>query len=376
MTTPVAAAFIYSPELAGHVLREDHPLRPHRLRLAYDLLAAYGVFEQPGALLAVPRPATTEELLPVHSAEYIEAVRLLNRGDEHVNAARYNFNALGDNPPYPGMFEAALLSTGASLLAADLVMSGDVRIAFNASGGLHHAMRDRASGFCVFNDPAVAIAHLVARGQRVAYVDVDAHHGDGVQAAFYGSDQVLTISIHESGCYLFPGSGEVRESGESAGRGHSVNLPLLPYTDDDTYMWAFEATVPPLLEAFAPQVLVLQLGVDAHYLDPLAHLQLTTRAYSVILPRLLGLASKVVALGGGGYDIAAVARVWALEYGWMLGIDLPDEIPEAYQDTYGVKALRDPQPPQFDPSVIDRNLTYAEAQVTAIKATVFPFHGL
>ncbi len=376
MTAPAAAAFVYSPELASHVLREDHPLRPHRLRLACELLASYGVLEAAGSLLAAPRPATKEELLPVHSAEYIEAVRLLSRGDEHVNAARYNFSALGDNPPYPGMFEAASLSTGASLVAAQLVMSGEARIAFNASGGLHHAMRDRASGFCVFNDPAVAIAYLVSRGQRVAYVDIDAHHGDGVQAAFYDSDQVLTISIHESGRHLFPGTGEVREAGESGGKGYSVNLPLLPYTGDDTYLWAFEATVPPLLEAFAPQVLVLQLGVDAHYLDPLAHLQLTTRAYSIMLPRLLGLAPKVVALGGGGYDIAAVARVWALEYGWMLGVDLPDVIPAAYQAAYGGRALGDAERPQSAPALIGRSLTFAEAQVAAIKATVFPFHGL
>lgn len=373
---PARAAFVYTDELASHVLREDHPLRPHRLRLAFELLDAYGVFQEPDALLVQPRPATVDELLPVHSAEYIEAVRLLSRGDGHVNADRYNFNPHGDNPPYPGMFEAALLSTGASLAAADLVLSGQAPVTFNASGGLHHAMRDRASGFCVFNDPAVVIAHLVHHGRRVAYVDIDAHHGDGVQAAFYGSDQVLTVSLHESGRYLFPGTGEVREAGEGAGRGYSVNLPLLPYTDDDTYLWAFEAAVPPLLDAFKPDVLVLQLGVDAHFLDPLAHLQLTTRAYGVLVPRLLGLAPATVALGGGGYDIATVARVWALEYAWMLGLDLPDAVPAPYRDAYGMAHLSDRDVPQLEPTVIDRSLTHAEAQVTALRQLVFPVHGL
>ena len=164
---------------------------------------------------------------------------------------------------YPEMFEAAALSTGGSLLAAEMVANGNVDAAFNIAGGLHHAAADRASGFCVFNDPALAIHYFLSQGKRVAYVDIDAHHGDGVQEAFYNDDCVLTISVHESGQWLFPGTGSVAELGEGAGRGFSVNLPLYPYTSDDDYVEAFRLVVPPLIEAFAPDVLVTQLGIDS-----------------------------------------------------------------------------------------------------------------
>jgi len=178
------AAFIYSDALAHHVLREDHPLQAKRLRMTSELLQAYRAFEHPDALLVEPRPATIDELLRVHSPEYIKAVESISKGEERYDPARFNFSLYGDNPYYPGMYEASLLSTGATMTAAGLVLQGDTPIAFSISGGLHHAARDHASGFCVFNDPAVAIAWLVEQGLRVAYVDIDAHHGDGVQNAF------------------------------------------------------------------------------------------------------------------------------------------------------------------------------------------------
>ena len=150
------------------------------------------------------------------------------------------------------MYEAAALSTGASLLAAELINSRSVDIAFNISGGLHHAMRSSASGFCIFNDPAIAIKYLLDQGKKVAYIDVDAHHGDGVQQAFYNNNNVLTISIHESGQYLFPGTGSSNETGTNNAYGYSINLPLFPYTNDDLYVWTFEQTVIPVVQAFKP----------------------------------------------------------------------------------------------------------------------------
>jgi len=251
------AAFVYNDAMSRHVYREDHPLRPHRLRLTYELLEAYQAFQHPDSLLVDPREATEAELDLVHSAEYVKAVKAISGGDKSVDAARYNFSEHGDNPPFPGMYEAAVLSTGGSLIAAKLVLDGTVPIAFNASGGLHHAARNHASGFCIFNDPAVAIAWLVQQGLRVAYVDIDAHHGDGVQNAFYDSDQVLTISFHESGRWLFPGTGDVAELGAGAGKGYSVNLPLYPYTSDEVYLQSFEELVPPLITRFRPDILVL-----------------------------------------------------------------------------------------------------------------------
>ncbi len=370
------AAFVYHDVLADHVLRDDHPLRPHRLRLTHDLLQGYGAFETDGALLVEHRPATKEELTAVHSPEYVNAVERIGKGDPTVNPAAFNFSYDGDNPSYPGIYEAAVNSTGASLVAAELVLEGKARTAFNASGGLHHAARHHASGFCVFNDPAVVIAYLLQHVRRVAYVDIDAHHGDGVQNAFYGSNEVLTISTHESGRYLFPGTGAVDEIGEGSSRGYAINLPLLPYTGDAVYQWAFNEIVPPLLTAFRPEVVVLQLGVDAHANDPLAHLQLTTKTYEQVLPQLLAGAPRVVALGGGGYDMSAVMRVWALEYGVMLGVAWPNALPPACAEQHGIAHLRDATAPELPPGALERSLEFAEQQVEALKRTVFPIHGL
>ena len=370
------AAFIYSDALAQHVLREDHPLQAKRLRMTYELLQAYRAFEHPDALLVEPRPATLDELLRVHSPEYIKAVESISKGEERYDPARFNFSLYGDNPYYPGMYKASLLSTGATMTAAGLVVKGDVPIAFSISGGLHHAARDHASGFCVFNDPAVAIGWLVEQGLRVAYVDIDAHHGDGVQNAFYDTDRVLTISLHESGTYLFPGTGGVEEIGEGKGKGYSVNVPLSPYTGDEVYCWGFDEVVPPLVSAFQPDVLVAQLGVDAYRSDPLAHLQLTTNGYGYLVQEVLQLAPRVLALGGGGYDLSAVSRVWALEYGQMLGLDWPDDVPAAFAQEYDVRTLRDQGSERNEPRVDEQTLNFARQSVEGIKRLVFPIHGL
>ena len=207
------AAFIYEDALSQHELRSDHPMRPVRLRYTHQLLSEYGAFEHSGAVLLDSRIATEEELAWLHTSEYVAAVKALGLGSDTVNGARFGFSGAGDNPVYPNMFEAAALSTGGSLLAAEMVANREVGTAFNISGGLHHASAGHASGFCVFNDPALAIHYFLNRGMRVAYVDIDAHHGDGVQEAFYDDDRVLTISIHESGQYLFPGTGAVAELG-------------------------------------------------------------------------------------------------------------------------------------------------------------------
>ncbi len=369
------AAFIYADQLSRHLLRSDHPLQPRRLRMTHELLDALGAFHQPDALRLDPRPATVEELLLVHEREYIDAVRSISGGENVYPSARYGFSAAGDNPPFKGMYEAALLSTGASMLAADLVADGRSPNAFNISGGLHHAMANRASGFCTFNDPAIAIAALVAKGMRVAYVDIDAHHGDGVQHAFYSTDRVLTISLHESGKYLFPGTGDPDELGTGAGRGYSVNVPFLPYTSDAVYLEAFDSVVPPLVSAFAPDVLVIQLGVDAHYLDPLSHLRLTTSAYQSAVQRLLGLCPRVVAMGGGGYHLSTVARVWAMEYGQMLGVEWPDTLPEAFSAQYGVTELMD-APQAVEPDVESQTRAFAARSVADVRNAIFPLYRL
>ena len=370
------AAFIYEDTLSRHELRNDHPMQPVRLRYTHDLLQEYGAFDGISSTLFPPRPATEDELKWLHSADYVSAVRSLSLGHSGYDPSRYNLGGQGDNPVYRGMYEAAALSTGASLAAAALLANREVDVAFSISGGLHHAAAGNASGFCVFNDPALAIKYLLSRGMRVAYVDIDAHHGDGVQEAFFDDDQVLTISIHESGQFLFPGTGFVEEVGLGKGSGYSVNLPLYPYTDDETYLQAFHEVVPPLLRAFAPDALVTQLGIDSYHSDPLTHLQVTTRGYVEAVREFAKLDIPWLALGGGGYDLMAVARAWTLAYGVMLDVEWPDRIPENFAQQHGVSQLRDTVTPEVPADVQREARRYAEESTAELKRKVFPAHGL
>ncbi len=368
------AAFVYADALSRHVLRPDHPMRPVRLRRTYELLRSYGAFDGSASRLVSPRTAAEAEVARVHTPEYIAAVRSLSSGRGSVSPERYGFSDLGDNPVYPGMYEAALLSSGATLLAAEMVGSGQVNAAFSIAGGLHHAAPARASGFCIFNDPALAVHYFLAQGQRVAYVDVDAHHGDGVQNIFYRDNRVLTISIHESGHYLFPGTGFTTESGAGPGEGYSVNIPLYPYTEDELYLWAFRQAAMPLLEAFAPDILVTQLGIDSYHSDPLTHLQLTSRGYVAVIRELARLNLPWLALGGGGYDLEAVARCWTLAYGVMLGIEWPDRIPDSRSSQYAQPVLRDSLVLNIPGKIRQDAQRYAAEEVARLRENLLPFH--
>ncbi len=369
------AAFVYDDLMSRHELRGDHPMRPVRLRYTYDLLRGYGSFEHENAVLVSPRSADEDELKWLHTPQYIEAVRCLSAGEGVQEAHRFNFSLQGDNPYYSGMYEAAALSSGATLLAAELVADKAVDAAFNISGGLHHASAGHASGFCVFNDPALAVHYFLRRGLRVAYVDVDAHHGDGVQEAFFGDDRVLTISVHESGRYLFPGTGFVEEQGEGRGRGYSVNLPLFPYTGDEVYLDAFRQIVPPLIRSFSPDVIVTQLGIDSYHSDPLTHLQLTTMGFVEVIREFAALGLPWLALGGGGYDLMAVARAWTLAYGVMLGEEWPDALPRDFALEHGVGHLRDSGSPEIPANLRLDIRRHAGETVAALREQVFPVHG-
>ena len=370
------AAFVYEDALAGHVLRNDHPMRPIRLKHTYDLLNSYGAFDGGDSRMVRPRAATEEEVQLLHTPDYLAAVRSLSMGLAGYSPERYGFSAGGDNPVYSGMYDAALLSTGASLVAAELLMSQQVDVAFNISGGLHHAAAGHASGFCIFNDPVIAIKYFLAAGRRVAYVDIDAHHGDGVQEAFFDDDRVLTISMHESGRFLFPGTGFTGETGSGAGTGYAVNVPLYPYTEDDVYLWAFREVALPLIRGFAPDVLVTQLGIDSYHTDPLTHLQMTSRGFVEAVTEFAGLGLPWLALGGGGYDLGAVARCWTLAYGVMLGEEWPDRVPPAFAEESGLSRLRDTVETEVPPEVRAEARQLAEESVAAIKRDVFPVHNL
>ena len=319
-------AVICSEDLWARGHGSQHPLKPERLKRTWELLQAYGAFDGDESRVVPPRLASDDELCLFHRPDYVDAVRRLSRGELGVDAARYNFGP-GDNPIFPGMYKTESLKAGAALTGAELLLSGQVEIAFSYGGGLHHAGPAQASGFCVFNDAAIAIHRLLQDGLRVAYLDIDAHHGDGVQAAFYDSDQVLTISLHETGITLFPGTGFLEELGEGVGYGYSINFPFPPYTGDEPYLEAFRALVPPLVRRFDPDVVVSQLGCDTHWRDPLTHMNLTTSGFEAVVREIKPLAPRWLALGGGGYDLSVVPRAWTLAYGVMIGQEFPDELP-------------------------------------------------
>jgi acetoin utilization protein AcuC len=288
------------------------------------------------------------------------------------------------------MHDASARVAGASITAADAVWSGAAEHAFNPAGGLHHAMADHASGFCIYNDPAIAIRWLLDHGaSRVAYVDVDVHHGDGVQEAFYDDARVLTVSLHESGHFLFPGTGFADEIGRGGAEGTKANVSLPPYTHDDAYRAAFERVVPPLIEAFKPDVLVTQLGCDTHATDPLAHFALTTKTYRYLARAFHELAhsttgGKWVATGGGGYQIySVVPRAWTIYFSELAGGSLPSELPEGWVERALSEGAGRDLPEAFDDHGVilpagrreEVNERAAEAAQETI-ASVFPYFGL
>jgi len=364
-----------------------HPLRAVRLELTMALARALGVLDRPDMRLVPPATADDRTLLLVHDPDYVAAVRA---GEPALEFG------LGDAdcPTFPGLHEAAALVTGASVRAAEVVWRGEALHAANLAGGLHHAHRARAAGFCVYCDPAVAIARLLEDGaERVAYVDVDAHHGDGVAEAFDADPRVLTISLHQEGTTAFPGTGFAEEVGSGAAEGNDVNVALPPYTDDTGWLRAFSGVVPVLLRAFEPQVLVTQGGCDAHRDDPMADLRLSVEGLATAYGALHELAHEVcegrwVALGGGGYDLGgAVPRAWSAMLGFVTGAPLPLDtpLPEQWRDLVqqrcgepGPERLGDGAPIRYRAwdagsgdveNALDRS-------VAATRSAVLPLHGL
>lgn len=323
---------VYSPDLVDYDHGPQHPLKPIRVLLTRELIAAYALLDGESVEEVPARVASDQELGLVHTERYVRAVRAAGDG-ERGDWWRFGFGP-GDNPIFPRMHDASARVAGASIVAAEAVLRGAAEHAFNPAGGLHHAMPERASGFCVYDDPAIAIAWLLERGvERIAYVDVDVHHGDGPQAIFWNDPRVLTISLHESGRYLFPGTGFTDERGGGEAEGTKVNVPLPPATSDRGWLHAFREVVPPLVRRWRPDVLVTQLGCDTHHSDPLAHLALSTRAYREAASLLHELAhdaagGRWVATGGGGYQWARVVpRAWTLYFAEMAERTVDDDVP-------------------------------------------------
>ena len=332
------AAFIFDPNLSNYQLSETHPFKPLRLELTRELLQEVGLLT-PAQELPL-RMIQEDLLLQVHSRAFVEMVKRVSYGHEAEDAFLYGLGT-SDNPIFMGMHDAILRVCAATHTAVDAVASGSVLRALNAAGGLHHALKDKASGFCVYNDLAIGIHHAVnTYGLRVAYLDIDAHHGDGVQWLFYDNPNVMTISLHESGQYLFPGTGHTYELGKGAGRGLSVNVPLEPFTEDDSFLHCFDTVVPKALEFFQPDVLVLQAGADMHRFDPLADLSLSMAGLLATYERVSALADRfcggrLVATGGGGYDtFRTVPRAWALLWAVVSRQDVPSVVPVSWREQW------------------------------------------
>jgi acetoin utilization protein AcuC len=392
LTSPCGpTCVVFDESLTDYDFGPAHPMNPVRVDLTMQLARSLGVVDD-GGLAAVPAPdGTDDDLLLVHDPELIEAVRRSSGDGAWPDPA----HGLGtdDNPIFPHMHQAARHVVGASLEAARRVWEGEAIHAANIAGGLHHAMRDHASGFCVYNDVAVAIRWLLDHGaKKVAYVDVDVHHGDGVQQIFYDDPRVLTISLHETGQMLFPGTGFPGDTGGPDALGTSVNVALPPGTSDAGWLRAFHAVVPPLVRAFEPDILVTQQGCDSHRDDPLAHLMLTVDGHRASYLALHDLAHEVsggrwVAMGGGGYAVVEVVpRSWTHLLAAVGGtpLDPAEETPAEWrryvEETLGRPAplrMTDGREPAYrdwadgyDPG------TWLDRAIHETRSAVFPEHGL
>lgn len=383
------ACVVFDDHLTDYDFGPSHPMAPIRVKLTMQLARELGVLDQLDIVGA--RPCSEDDLALVHTPQYIERVLKLSKHPTHADLTI----GLGgdDNPVFAGMHEASSLIAGASVEAARLVWTGERSRAINVSGGLHHAMPGRASGFCIYNDIAMAIRWLLDNGARkIAYIDVDAHHGDGVQAMFYHDPRVLTVSLHESPQTLFPGTGYSTEVGAKGAEGSAVNVPLPPGTSDAGWLRAFHAVVPPLIREFAPDIIVSQHGCDSHMDDPLTNLMLSVDGQRASYLAVRDLAEELtggkwIATGGGGYAVVdVVPRAWAHLLSIVAGRPLDPETPTPGQWRADVERLRGQPAPSrmtdgrharfrpweegYDPA------SWLDRSIQATRTEAFPLNGL
>ena len=324
------SGLVWDEGFVNYNLGPFHPLRPIRVKLTYELAKAKGILDHNSVKVIRPKAASRDEILFFHEDNYIRLVRSLSKKGSGLLDA-------GDTPAFKGCYEATALVVGASIAGADAIMSGTCSHSFNPSGGLHHAHPERASGFCIFNDPAVVINYLKSKYnvKRLVYLDIDAHHGDGVMYGFYDDPALLDIDFHESGHYLFPGTGFPDETGKGEAAGLKLNIPLPPATGDQGYLEAFREIVPNAIRDFRPEIILVQCGADGHQDDRLAHLRLSTNAYSTVVGEMHQLAhelcnGRLLLFGGGGYTLANVPRVWTIAFATLARIKLDDNIPSSW----------------------------------------------
>ncbi|WP_066063427.1 acetoin utilization protein AcuC [Neobacillus soli] len=378
-------AFVFSEELLKYKFSNHHPFNQFRLKLTVDLLNKINALNPEQVF--PPRMASEDELALIHDRNYIEAVKKAGQGMLPKEIAENYGLGTEDTPVFPNMHEASSLLVGGTLTAVDQVMSGQVLHALNLGGGLHHGFRGKASGFCIYNDSSVAIKYLQEKYKaRVLYIDTDAHHGDGVQWSFYDDPNVCTLSIHETGRYLFPGTGNINERGQGAGYGYSFNIPVDAFTEDESFLEAYTQSIREVAAFFKPDVILTQNGADSHYYDPLTHLSATMKIYREI-PRIAHEIAhqycngKWIAVGGGGYDIwRVVPRAWALIWLEMTENsncygELPADWVDSWQEESPVKLPREWDDPDNLYTPIPRKAEITEKNLLTLEKALYPIRN-
>ena len=325
---------IYHPKYSLYNLGSEHPFSPQRAQMLIELLQEWNIYKEP----LLPNPVSPEALLNIHDKEYIDAVEKTSEGIKVNNIEKYNLGT-ADNPIVKEMAEGARYQVGGTVLGAQLLLENKAKKVITLGGGFHHAHYNSAAGFCIYNDLSAAIKEMTNQGKHVAYLDIDVHHGDGVQEMFYSDENVMTISIHESGEFLFPGSGWVHELGKGGGRSLKLNVPLEPFSEGDSYLMTLEKVVKPALSFFRPYALIVQAGADAHFSDPLADNLLTTYDYQKIFNEIINFTDtfcngNVLFTFGGGYSPTATPRVWALLYLIVNKMEIPEFLPEDWRNKW------------------------------------------
>ena len=367
-------AFIYSKDFAKSKPPKGHPWLVGRSEVTYELCKRLDLFDRDWIRIYEPKPARSEDLFAFHTSEYIDLLKEANKGIPKEEWLRYGLGTT-ECPVYKGLYDYHALAAGATLLASELIERDEADIVFSPTGGFHHAGKDFAAGFCYINDIVLAVQKWVNHGKRILYIDLDAHHGDQVQAAFYNTSKVMFISFHESPKTLFPfKTGIETEIGQGRGKGYTINVPLPENTPDEDFLWAFEKIFPPVAQSFKPDLVMALLGADVLFSDPFSHLQLTNGSISQAVESILKVSPKLLALGSGGYVLENIARAWTLAWATMNGLGPIEEDYMLFGGMFwgdGLSSLKDR--PRFVPDNLKEKVKNETNRIVcAIEDNVFP----
>lgn len=370
---------MYSDELASFEYGQNHPFKPARAKQFFDLIDRYTLIHEDNQEIIKPESLDEELLYLFHDRQYIDLLKRCDRGEYNLEMLAAGLGT-DDNPIAKGMYQFALKAAGATHQGAMMLLEDRARLVFNPVGGFHHAGRNHAEGFCYINDLAITIEDCVRKGARIAYIDTDVHHGNGIQNAFYDRNSVMTISLHESGKTLYPWSGYEDGIGVREGRGYNINIPLLEGTDDEIYLYAFREIIPPLIRAFKPDLVVAEIGGDVHRDDPLAHLNLTSNGYRGIIQTINEISPRILATGGGGYNVFKTAALWTLAWADFCGLKPHDHYAGVVGGMmYGPEAqsgqLED-EPFSLEGEKKEQCMDHVRYVVRFIKELLFPMHGI